>query len=72
MVSVLILLPVAIVHVCVHRKSFIESCRDFKGLFQETREKAAKGLGFAKMLRKVKGVAMAGQGMAPKEKRMPT
>ena len=33
----------------------MESCRKFKELFVEVRERASKAIGFAKMLRKVRG-----------------
>ncbi len=35
------------------RVAIAESCRSFKELFVEIRERASKALGFAKMLRKV-------------------
>uniref|UniRef100_A0ABM0MLC7 Mitogen-activated protein kinase kinase kinase 4-like n=1 Tax=Saccoglossus kowalevskii TaxID=10224 RepID=A0ABM0MLC7_SACKO len=35
------------------RRTILESCRGFKQLFHESRERASKALGFAKMLRKV-------------------
>ncbi|XP_077868345.1 mitogen-activated protein kinase kinase kinase 4-like, partial [Saccoglossus kowalevskii] len=34
------------------RRTILESCRGFKQLFHESRERASKALGFAKMLRK--------------------
>ena len=39
----------------VSRIISVESCRKFKELFVEVRERASKAIGFAKMLRKVRG-----------------
>ena len=44
--------PVCGSAVCL-RAAIGESCRSFKELFVEIRERASKALGFAKMLRKV-------------------
>lgn len=38
------------------RRSVIETSRSLKELFHEARERASKALGFAKMLRKVRGI----------------
>ena len=35
----------------------LEACRNYKKLFNETRQRAAKALGFAKMLQKDLGIA---------------
>ena len=38
------------------RKGIMQTCREFKTLFDEARERASKALGFAKMLMKVCGM----------------
>ncbi|XP_064627504.1 mitogen-activated protein kinase kinase kinase 4-like [Lineus longissimus] len=40
-----------------HRQAIIQTCREFKNLFYEARERASKALGFAKMLKKALEVA---------------
>ena len=40
-----------------HRLKVLQSCRDFKKLFKETRERSIKALGFVKRLRTDLGVA---------------